>query len=224
MVLEFFRRRGDRDLADIDAQIEQMLEDGRFCFDSAVKALFGEADPQAVGPEIHNVDRRINATERQVRRQLVVHTSVHRAGADVPLVLAYMTIIKDIERIGDYAKNIWDLAAHGVNMANDEDQPFLAGHHERVSRMITEASRAFVERDVEESQRLAEEGDGLLDVYDDQVHQLVASDMPSHHGVPRALLLRYYKRITAHLLNVLSAVLMPLDRIDYYDENRRDRE
>ncbi len=224
MVIEFFKRRGNKDLAGVDAQIEQMLEDGRFCFDSAVKALFGEADPQAVGPEIHSVDRRINATERQVRRQLVVHTSVHGSGADIPLVLAYMTIIKDIERIGDYAKNIWDLAAHGVNMAGDDDQAFLAKHHEQVSRMITEASRAFVERDVETSRRLADEGDGLLDVYDGEVHRLVASDVPSHHGVPRALLLRYYKRITAHLLNVLSAVLMPVDRIDYYDEDKRDRD
>ncbi len=30
---------------------------------------------------------------------------------------------------------------------------------------------------------------------------------------------RYYKRIGGHVLNVLSSVVMPLDKVDYYDEN-----
>ena len=30
---------------------------------------------------------------------------------------------------------------------------------------------------------------------------------------------RYYKRIGGHVLNVLSSVVMPLDKVDYYDES-----
>ena len=30
---------------------------------------------------------------------------------------------------------------------------------------------------------------------------------------------RYYKRIGGHVLNVLSSVVMPLDKVDYYDED-----
>ncbi len=30
---------------------------------------------------------------------------------------------------------------------------------------------------------------------------------------------RYYKRIGGHVLNVLSSVVMPIHKIDYYDEN-----
>ena len=29
---------------------------------------------------------------------------------------------------------------------------------------------------------------------------------------------RFYKRIGAHLLNILSGVVMPLHKLDYYDE------
>jgi hypothetical protein len=32
------------------------------------------------------------------------------------------------------------------------------------------------------------------------------------------LLTRFYKRIAAHLSNVLSVVVMPLHKIDYFDE------
>jgi hypothetical protein len=42
--------------------------------------------------------------------------------------------------------------------------------------------------------------------------------------VARALALRYLKRIVAHLTNVLSSIVMPLDRIDYFDEDPEDRE
>jgi phosphate uptake regulator len=32
---------------------------------------------------------------------------------------------------------------------------------------------------------------------------------------------RHYKRILAHLTNIATAVVMPADRIDYYDEPQR---
>jgi hypothetical protein len=30
---------------------------------------------------------------------------------------------------------------------------------------------------------------------------------------------RYYKRIGGHVLNILSSVVMPLHKLDYYDES-----
>ena len=47
---------------------------------------------------------------------------------------------------------------------------------------------------------------------------LVHSTEPALHAVPRALLYRFLKRITAHSMNVVTAVVMPVDRLDYYDE------
>jgi len=33
---------------------------------------------------------------------------------------------------------------------------------------------------------------------------------------------RYYKRIESHLLNILSGVVMPLHKLDYFDEDALD--
>jgi hypothetical protein len=41
--------------------------------------------------------------------------------------------------------------------------------------------------------------------------------------VVRALFHRNVKRVVAHLMNVLSAVVMPVDRLDYFDEDPEDR-
>jgi hypothetical protein len=43
---------------------------------------------------------------------------------------------------------------------------------------------------------------------------------PEVCGVPY----RYVNRIFAHLMNVMTAVVMPLDRLDYWDENKMDRD
>jgi len=56
------------------------------------------------------------------------------------------------------------------------------------------------------------------------VSELVHSTGPALQAVPRALLYRFLKRVTAHSLNVVSAVVMPVDRLDYFDEDVEDRD
>jgi hypothetical protein len=67
-------------------------------------------------------------------------------------------------------------------------------------------------------------GDELLDGFDDVVSSIVRGEDDRPHAVGRALAARYVKRIVAHLTNVLSAVVMPIDRLDYFDEDPEDRE
>jgi hypothetical protein len=51
----------------------------------------------------------------------------------------------------------------------------------------------------------------------------VREEPEGEQAVAQALTYRYLKRIVAHLLNVLSAVVMPVDRLDYFDEDPEDR-
>ena len=66
--------------------------------------------------------------------------------------------------------------------------------------------------------------DAVLDEYDECVRTQLKSDAPAQEAVPRALLCRYLKRITGHLMNVITSLVMPLERLDYYDEKKSDRE
>ena len=68
------------------------------------------------------------------------------------------------------------------------------------------------------------EMDEVLDEYDDCVVGQLDSADGAREAVPRALLCRYLKRITAHLMNVITSLVMPLERLDYYDEKKADRE
>ena len=224
MVLDFFRGGGDAQLEQIEAQIRQMLVDDRHTFDTAINALIAGTDPELVRKDVHKSDRRVNKAERAVRRQLVVHVSVRGASADISLVLASMSVVKDAERIGDYSKNIWDIANSGVDLSGAEDISVLIRYRDRISRLIGETARVFGEKDLDAAHALLQGGDDLQAEYDELIAEQLRTDRPAREAVPRALLYRYLKRITAHLLNILTSLVMPIDRLDYYDEEKADRE
>jgi len=224
MVLEFFKGGNDQTLEEIEATIAEMLLINRHTFDLAINTVLGGTDPESVNKEVHKSDRRVNKAERRIRKELVVHTSVHGGNADLPRVLVAMSVIKDAERIGDYAKNIWDLADGGVDLSEADDIKHLRGLRDRTSRSLADAARIYQERDSEGAHALIKTMDNWTSEYDNCVDQLMASDFSARDAVSRALLCRYLKRITAHIMNVITSLVMPIHRLDYYDEDKADRE
>lgn len=224
MVFEFFRGGADQTLEDIEATIANMLLMNRHTFDLAINALVGGTDPSAVGNEIRKSDRRVNKAERRVRRELVVHTSVRGKRADLPRVLVSMSIIKDAERIGDYAKNIWDLANAGVDLSDAADIDALCSMRDRTSKLLGDCARIYQDRDTAAVHALVPILEDELDEYDACLLNQLDSPAAPRDAVSRALLCRYLKRITAHVMNVITSLVMPVDRLDYYDEDKADRD
>ncbi|HSM02328.1 MAG TPA: PhoU domain-containing protein [Acidimicrobiia bacterium] len=223
MVLEFFKGGADRQLEGIERRIVVMLQDCRHAFDLSMTALLAGGDPTTVGPEVRTTDIRVNKAERAVRRELVVHVSVRGAKADLPMVLATMSIVKDVERIGDYAKNVWDLTAEGIDFSSAPDRDDLVAWRSRTSSAIGDVARVFQDRDTAAAHEMIKAFDEILDECDERITSQLTSPESPREAVPRALLFRYLKRIYAHLMNVLSSLVMPLDRLDYYDEDKADR-
>jgi phosphate transport system protein len=221
MPFGFLRSKdADERLENVEALVQRMLADDRHVFDLAMSTLVGGVDPGTVRREIKSTDHRVNEGEREVRRELVIHASVVGA-IDTPAILIYMSIVKDIERIGDYAKNLLDLARDGASFAGRPRWVELATE---VSELIAEVADTFAERDPDRARAILSRGDKMLDEFDAGVSRLVRGEDQDPDAVARALALRYLKRVVAHLTNVLSAVVMPIDRIDYFDEDPEDRD
>jgi phosphate uptake regulator len=222
MVFKFLRGEGRKQLESIEDQVQTMLRHDRHEFDLAMSALLGEVAAPDVREELRSTDRKVNQLEREIRRQLVVHSSVF-GGIDSPSVLVYMSIVKDIERVGDYAKNLLDLARDGASFAAIPDAEEWRRLARDVSQFIADAGAAFHARDTDRSHQLRKRGDALLRLFDEGVSSLIRQQDPGAQAVARALASRYLKRVVAHLMNVLSAVIMPLDQLDYFDEDPEDR-
>lgn len=222
MVFKFLRGEGRERLEGIETRVQKMLELDRFEFDLAMSALLGKVKAEDVNQRLRDADQKVNRLEREIRRELVVHASVF-GGIQSPAVLVYMSVVKDIERVGDYAKNLLDLASDGADFTSAPDQAEWEQLSEEVSELITVAGEAFQKRDATRSRELRTRGDQLLDLFDERVSDLIRQEDPGPQAVPRALAHRYLKRVVAHLMNLLSAVIMPLDRLDFFDEDPEDR-
>ena len=71
---------------------------------------------------------------------------------------------------------------------------------------------------------LIAKADGFLDEYDAHVKAAAQSIGPASDAVARALYFRFLKRITAHVMNFLTSLVLPVDQLDYYDEAKDDRD
>jgi phosphate uptake regulator len=222
MAFKFLRDEGSERLEEIEEKVQAMLAHDRHEFELAMSALTGDAVASELNAELRDTDRKVNRLEREIRRALVVHASVF-SGIDTPAVLVYMSIVKDVERVGDYAKNILDLALDGANLGAAPDAEEWRSLSTEVAELITEAGRVFRARDAERCRQMLSRGDQLLDLFDERVSALVKDGENEPQAVPRALAHRYLKRVVAHLMNLLTAVIMPLDRLDYFDEDPEDR-
>lgn len=221
MVMSFFRKPDESGLAHIDAQVQRMIIDARHTFDLAMNALTG-GPVATVADEVRRTDRQINLTEIKIRRELVVHASVH-GGVDTPEVLVFMNMVKDLERIGDYNKNIFDLADDGVSMAEAPDLDLLIDYRDELSSRIALMGELLTTRDEDRARVYIDRGDVLRREFDGRIQALLHSTETAMVAVPRALLYRFLKRVTAHSLNVVSGVVMPVDRLDYFDEDEDTR-
>ena len=223
MVFELFKSGSPSQVERIEAEITEMLSTTGKTLQMAFEALARRVQPEEVGDALRNKDRSINRVERSIRRQLVVHAGVRGSEVDLPMLLVYMSIAKDIERVGDIAKDLWDLAAAGADMSQGEDLAKVDEEAATIARLISDTARIYGDRDTERAVEILNQADELTDDYEaEMLAQLNAVDV--RLAVTRALYYRYLMRVTAHLMNVLTAVVMPFHRLDYWDEDKVDRE
>ena len=142
---------------------------------------------------------------------------------DLPRVLIAMNVVKDAERIGDQSKNVFDIGNAGIDLSDADDLKWLQGIRDQTSNLIAECARIYQERDEEAAHKLIPKMDVYLDEFDACIQRQMDSEGSPRQAVPRALLCRYLKRITAHLMNMLTSLVMPVHRLDYYDEKKADR-
>ena len=205
----------------ITNRVVGMLADARHSFDLATATVLGNVAPESVADEIYATDQRINRAEQELRRNLIVHVTVQGAD-DIGDVLGYILLIKKIERIGDQAKNIFDLATEGVSLADASDTAELVDTHQAISAMLDEVAVLLAEPDEERLEDFRERADAMRFEQERHIRALMHSDEPGHYAVPRAVLHRYLKRIVANLAGVVTAVTQPVVFQDYFDHGATD--
>ncbi|MEC8975080.1 MAG: PhoU domain-containing protein [Actinomycetota bacterium] len=216
-----FFKKSESGLEVIAHRTIAMLADARHSFDLASAAVLSGADPESVAQDIRTTDEHINNAEQALRGELVTHVAVHGT-TDIGSVLSYTLLIKKIERIGDQAKNILDLAEEGVSLVGEEDISELIEVRRVISSMFAEAADLMAETTTEQARDFYDRATELRHSIENKIRDYMHSEEPGSYAVPRAVLYRYWKRIVANLAGVVTGVAEPLQNQGYTDDGETD--
>lgn len=216
-LISFFHRA--EPLREMEASFAEMLQKAHDLTITAGDMYFGEAGSPEQRTKVYEADIDINKLQRRIRRQVIAHLSVSGNAGSLPYCLLLISLVKDVERIGDYAKNLVEVADFRDSKPGEDD---LVAELRAIRGGVEEAFRKtltiFGTSNQEEALGVIRSGRDLNHRCDTLVTRIAHSDYTANQTATVLLGVRYYKRIGSHVLNVLSSVVMPLHKLDYYDE------
>lgn len=159
--------------------------------------------------DISAEDKKINKLQRKIRKDALLHAIASEDGFDLPFCLSLMNVVKDVERIGDYAKDVAKLAER-VTPSDATSYAHLALEAEQ---LVTRLADTLEKSDQVETVSIIESGKDLRRRINAELLSRLTSDAPGAAG--HVLCLHHYQRIVGHALNVLSTIVTPLHRMDY---------
>lgn len=212
--------RSNDAIAAMGKDFELMFDLAHDLTEAAGRLFFDVAATPDDRSSISMQDVRLNKLERRIRKQVIAHLTLGDGQQDAPYCLLLQSLVKDVERIGDYCKNIAEIYDEGGGPLPEDD----LGAELREIRVIVEETfetgqEAFATSDSETAMDLLRRGKETTKRCDKLVSRVARSDHDAATTATLILGARYYKRIQAHLLNILSGVVMPLHKLDYYDED-----
>lgn len=212
-----FQRKGLMEQAVEESN--QMLRDDWEMFKAAVKSL-RESETAEVKINIESMDIKINQYERDVRKKILTHLAVHDA-SDLSIGLILISIIIDIERIGDYTKNIVTLAENHPGkffIQIPEWENDLKKIEETVSENFGNLIEALEKSEKQIAEKLLNELWRIKKLCSKYVAATLHCDdlnLKTSDAVAFALYLRYLKRIASHLMNIATSLVNPFHKIGY---------
>ena len=169
---------------------------------------------------VYRQDVQLNKLQRRLRKQVITHLTLSTVHTDAAYGLLLMSLVKDVERIGDYCKNLVEVYDEGGGpLPDDASVAELREIRAIVEEALSAVGHVFAKSDGPTALDLIRQGREVNRRCDMLVTRIAQGPYDAATTTTLVLGTRYYKRIQSHLLNVLSGVVMPLHKLDYYDED-----
>ncbi|MDP7354993.1 MAG: PhoU domain-containing protein [Desulfobacterales bacterium] len=195
----------------------EMLDITREMFLKAKESLrFREGSAGDI--DVREKDKQINSYEREVRRNVFNHLAV--SGPEkLPSGLVLMSIIIDIERIGDYTKNMVDLALnHPSRLYGGKFEESVQEIEKSLENNFIKTKKSFEGGDSGLALEILNEYKWVNRACDKCLFALVKEEdkgIRPGDSVALGIYARWLKRINSHLRNITTSVINPIDRIGF---------
>ena len=201
-------------------ECHEMLDIDLKMFQESINVLRNKDNSES-SFDIRKADLKINEFERSVRRKVMTHLAVSGTD-DLGSGLILISVVTDIERIGDYTKNIYDLSKFYTKRLNGHDlESDLSNVEEKVVSLFQNSIKAFKDQDLELARQIMKDYKESISKQSDKITNDIISgklSMDADTATAVAMYSRYLKRIGAHSRNLISSVVNPFERIGYREE------
>ena len=197
-------------------ETEKMLLVAKSMFSFSLRVLM---DKEKEKEDIYKIDRELNELQRNVRRKILEHLSINPQ-QDVTSCLVLITIVIDIERIGDYSKNLIELSHKYPQHLKGKYIERIREIEKDIEELFDRTINAFKNADIDLARQIMERHARIAVHCEKVVEDLIEdAEISSRMGIIYALLARYLKRVSAHLKNIASSVSNPFHRLGYKPKN-----
>jgi len=203
----------------------EMMEINGKMYSASVESL-RQLDTAEIKIDIYALDKEINKAERDVRKKIMKHLTLS-GDPQVASGLALVSVVIDIERIGDYTKNIFDLARrHPKRLHAGPLEKQLQELEKHTTQLFEETIKAFHESDEslarhvmgEYKEEISTDAERMVDdIIGGKVEELAPPE-----AAAVVLYARFLKRIGSHSRNIATSIVNPFHRIGYREKNGGD--
>ncbi|MFP4134545.1 MAG: phosphate signaling complex protein PhoU [Halothece sp.] len=194
----------DRCLRQIEQDILRMGALVEQSFRLSHEALFDQNIE--VTKQINALDEQIDQYYRQIELDCVTLMTLKAPFArDLRLICAYMQLIRDIERIGDYAEDLAEFALKLFPYSSHECLPEVAAMSQQTQMMLAASLGALSDLDDTAGRRVKEMDDTVDEAYE-HLYITLAKETDVKGSVEPILLLglviRHLERMADHATNI----------------------
>ena len=213
--------KGKDFLSNVLEEFSRMLDDAQSMFSRVCRKLLYNQDIEGLEDTVYEVDKKINEMQKNIRKKIVQHLSL-RPSVDISACLLLMSVVKDAERLGDYCKNLFEVTCLLENpIDQNKYQNLFDKSDQDILELFEVTKKAFIESDVNTASTSWQYESRIVKRCDKIIRNLAKSNISVNEAVCFTLIARYFKRITAHLANTATSVILPLDELDYFDESQK---
>ena len=182
----------------------QMITMGSLCekvISLATKAIQGEDCIR----QVFDTDKEIDGKEREIEN-LCMRLLLHQqpVAGDLREISAALKMISDMERIGDQAADIADLAQF-IEDNNVKIPVLIEKMAEMTTKMVSESIDAFVKSDLALCRQVIDNDDQVDDAFNqvkEELAQLMYQNLDAKAGLDLLMTAKYMERIGDHAVNI----------------------
>ncbi|MFH1438337.1 MAG: PhoU domain-containing protein [Pseudomonadota bacterium] len=209
---------GESLIEDAKKDCVHMLDAGEEMFRIVANTLKELTDKDEL-EAVRRMDKTLNQEVRDVRKKVYQHLAISR-GKDLVSGLQLITIVIDLERIGDYTKNLVELVEMiPAKMDFGAHESTYTTVHSKTLKMFALVRQAFVDDDEKKAREALSLYDDVSKTCDGTTREVIKGgsmdDNVTKPDLALVLFMRYMKRINAHLKNVATSIINPFHMIGF---------